>query len=306
MGMNGQAIIFLQNSALKFYDIALSHATDIDQIQIIIETGILKRLAPLLGHTEVVVQLAALNTVGEIVKYGTSKQIQAVVGEGILEHFSEILQHPKEELIEKALFVLGNVTTSTYARSLLLNQNVLQYFSPLLLHPKEQIIQNALWILINVMSGSVDGVQIVIDAELFQFILLHLDKVQFAALRAVGEIVKYGTRKQIQAVVGEGILEHFSELLQHSKEELIEKALFVLGNVTTSTYARSLLLNQNVLQYFSPLLLHPKEQIIQNALWILSNVMSGSVDGVQIVIDAELFQFILLHLDKVQKLQVFF
>nr|ACJ61707.1 importin alpha subunit [Artemia franciscana] len=151
---------------------------DVNQIQIVIETGILRRLAPLLTHKEVEVQFAALRAVGEIVKYGTRKQIQAVVGEGILEHFSELLQHSKEELIEKALFVLGNVTTSTYARSLLLNQNVLQYFSPLLLHPKEQIIQNALWILSNVMSGSVDGVQIVIDAELFQFIVLHLDKVE--------------------------------------------------------------------------------------------------------------------------------
>ncbi|XP_065564231.1 importin subunit alpha-4-like [Artemia franciscana] len=166
------------DSALNLCNIALSHAMDgdVNQIQIVIETGILRRLAPLLTHKEV--QFAALRAVGEIVKYGTRKQIQAVVGEGILEHFSKLLQRSKEELIEKALFVLGNVTTSTYARSLLLNQNVLQYFSPLLLHPKEQIIQNALWILSNVMSGSVDGVQIVIDAELFQFILLHLDKVE--------------------------------------------------------------------------------------------------------------------------------
>ncbi|KAK2706848.1 hypothetical protein QYM36_014776, partial [Artemia franciscana] len=146
------------NSALKLCDIALSHTNsqfrywtpghDIvihikqtEQIQIIIETGILKILAPLLGHTQVEVQFAALSAVGEIVKFGTSKQILAVVDEGILEHFSELLQHPDEELIEKALFVLGNVTSSTYARSLFLNQNVLQYFSPLLLHPKEQIIQ---------------------------------------------------------------------------------------------------------------------------------------------------------------------
>ncbi|XP_065563276.1 importin subunit alpha-3-like isoform X2 [Artemia franciscana] len=104
---------------------------------------------------------------------------------------------------------------------------------------------------------------------------------------------------QIQIVIETGILRRLAPLLTHKE---VEKALFVLGNVTTSTYARSLLLNQNVHQYFSPLLLHPKEQIIQNALWILSNVMSGSVDGVQIVIDAEFFQFIVLHLDKVEKL----
>lgn len=59
---------------------ALSYLTDggNDQIQMVIDSGVVPYLVPLLGNPEVKVQTAALRAVGNIVT-GTDEQTQAVL-----------------------------------------------------------------------------------------------------------------------------------------------------------------------------------------------------------------------------------
>ena len=80
---------------------ALSYLTDggNEQIQMVIDSGVVEKLVPLLAHREVKVQTAALRAVGNIVT-GTDDQTQKVLNCGALDHFGALLNHPKEKIIK--------------------------------------------------------------------------------------------------------------------------------------------------------------------------------------------------------------
>ena len=80
-----------------------------NQIQMVIDSGVVPRLIPLLSHKEVKVQTAALRAVGNIVT-GTDEQTQTVLNSGALSHFQALLMHPKEKICKEAVWFLSNVT----------------------------------------------------------------------------------------------------------------------------------------------------------------------------------------------------
>lgn len=90
---------------------ALSYLTDggNEQIQMVIESGVVPRLIPLLSHKEVKVQTAALRAVGNIVT-GTDEQTQTVLNCDALTHFPNLLTHQKEKICKEAVWFLSNVT----------------------------------------------------------------------------------------------------------------------------------------------------------------------------------------------------
>ncbi|KAK5621638.1 Importin subunit alpha-3 [Crenichthys baileyi] len=90
---------------------ALSYLTDAgnEQIQMVIDSGIVPHLVPLLSHHEVKVQTAALRAVGNIVT-GTDEQTQVVLNCDALSHFPSLLTHPKEKINKEAVWFLSNIT----------------------------------------------------------------------------------------------------------------------------------------------------------------------------------------------------
>lgn len=93
---------------------ALSYLTDggNDQIQLVIEMGIVAHLVPLLSHKEVKVQTAALRAVGNIAT-GTDDQTQIVLNCGALSHFYALLTHPKDKINKEAVWFLSNITAGS-------------------------------------------------------------------------------------------------------------------------------------------------------------------------------------------------
>lgn len=90
---------------------ALSYLTDggNEQIQMVIDSGVVPNLVPLLSHKEVKVQTAALRAVGNIVT-GTDEQTQVVLNCDALSHFPALLNHPKEKINKEAVWFLSNIT----------------------------------------------------------------------------------------------------------------------------------------------------------------------------------------------------
>uniref|UniRef100_A0A4W4FY29 Importin subunit alpha n=1 Tax=Electrophorus electricus TaxID=8005 RepID=A0A4W4FY29_ELEEL len=90
---------------------AVSYLTDggNEQIQMVIESGVVPFLVPLLSHQEVKVQTAALRAVGNIVT-GTDEQTQVVLNCDVLSHFPILLTHPKEKINKEAVWFLSNIT----------------------------------------------------------------------------------------------------------------------------------------------------------------------------------------------------
>ena len=97
---------------------ALSYLTDggNEQIQMVIDSGVVSKLVPLLSHREVKVQTAALRAVGNIVT-GTDEQTQTVLNNEALSHFQALLNHPKEK-INKARVLLFSYSSVELVHSM--------------------------------------------------------------------------------------------------------------------------------------------------------------------------------------------
>ncbi|KAK2714351.1 importin subunit alpha-4-like isoform X2 [Artemia franciscana] len=178
---------------------ALSYLTDggNNQIQIVIESGILKRLVPLLAHREVKVQTAALRAVGNIVT-GTDAQTQAVLDENVLMYFPNLLQHPKEKIIKEALWFLSNVTAG--------NVNQVQTVIDAQLLPF-----------------------IVLHLDKAEF------QTQKEAAWAVTNLTISGRKQQIAALIHAGVVMPFCRLLNVKDNQVIQVVLDGVNNLLKST-----------------------------------------------------------------------
>lgn len=96
---------------------ALSYLTDggNEQIQMVIDSGVVPRLIPLLSHKEVKLQTAALRAVGNIVT-GTDDQTQTVLNCGALSHFPNLLTHCKDKICKEAVWFLSNITAGNQSQ----------------------------------------------------------------------------------------------------------------------------------------------------------------------------------------------
>lgn len=81
----------------------------------VIDSGVVPRLIPLLSHKEVKVQTAALRAVGNIVT-GTDEQTQTVLNCDALSHFPNLLTHPKEKICKEAVWFLSNITAGNQSQ----------------------------------------------------------------------------------------------------------------------------------------------------------------------------------------------
>ncbi|KHJ77146.1 Armadillo/beta-catenin-like repeat protein [Oesophagostomum dentatum] len=83
----------------------------------VIDSGIVPSLVPMLGHSDAKVQTAALRAVGNIVT-GSDEQTQLVLDCGVLQEMPQLLSHQKEKINKEAVWFLSNITAG--------NQNQVQ------------------------------------------------------------------------------------------------------------------------------------------------------------------------------------
>ena len=94
---------------------ALSYATDgtNEQIQAVLECGVVERLVELLAHPSTAVQTPALRALGNIVT-GDDAQTQAVIDAGALPQFVGLLSpHVKKALHKETCWIISNICSGT-------------------------------------------------------------------------------------------------------------------------------------------------------------------------------------------------
>ncbi|SPP83876.1 blast:Importin subunit alpha-4 [Drosophila guanche] len=89
---------------------AISYLTDggNEQMQMVIESGVVPKLVPLLGHSEVKVLKAALLALGNIVT-GSDEQTQMVLNLGTLSYIPPLISHPEMSMRKDAVWFLSNI-----------------------------------------------------------------------------------------------------------------------------------------------------------------------------------------------------
>ncbi|XP_058791598.1 importin subunit alpha-3 isoform X2 [Phymastichus coffea] len=174
---------------------ALSYLTDggNDQIQMVIDSGVVPRLIPLLSHKEVKVQTAALRAVGNIVT-GTDEQTQTVLNCDALSHFSNLLTHPKEKICKEAVWFLSNITAG--------NQQQVQAVIDAKLLPL---------IIRNLAKGE------------FQ--------TQKEAAWAISNLTISGNKEQVAQLIQEGVIPPFCDLLLCKDTQVVQVVLDGIQNM---------------------------------------------------------------------------
>jgi len=217
---------------------ALSYLTDggNEQIQLVIDSGVVKSLVELLGHQEVKVQTAALRAVGNIVT-GTDEQTQLVLDNGALNMMERLLTHPKEKINKEAVWFLSNITAGNEVQvQAVINANLIPLIISLLDRGDFQTQKEAAWAISNVtISGTVEHVLYMVDCNVIPPFcnLLSIRDAQIiqVVLDGLNNILKKaGARTdEICGKIEEcGGLDKIEHLQNHDNEEIYKLAYEII------------------------------------------------------------------------------
>uniref|UniRef100_A0A7N8XRB3 Karyopherin subunit alpha 3 n=1 Tax=Mastacembelus armatus TaxID=205130 RepID=A0A7N8XRB3_9TELE len=215
---------------------ALSYLTDggNEQIQMVIDSGVVPFLVPLLSHQEV--KTAALRAVGNIVT-GTDEQTQVVLNCDVLSHFPNLLTHPKEKINKEAVWFLSNITAG--------NQQQVQAvidagLIPMIIHQLAKgdfgTQKEAAWAISNLtISGRKDQVEFLVEQNVIppfcnllsvkdsQVVQVVLDGLKNILIMAGDEA------STIAEIIEEcGGLEKIENLQQHENEDIYKLAFEII------------------------------------------------------------------------------
>uniref|UniRef100_A0AAQ5Y0C5 Importin subunit alpha n=1 Tax=Amphiprion ocellaris TaxID=80972 RepID=A0AAQ5Y0C5_AMPOC len=223
---------------------ALSYLTDAgnEQIQMVIDSGIVPHLVPLLSHQEVKVQTAALRAVGNIVT-GTDEQTQVVLNCDALSHFPALLTHPKEKINKEAVWFLSNITAGNQQQV----QAVIEAkLVPMIIHLLDKgdfgTQKEAAWAISNLtISGRKDQVAHLIEKQVippFCNLLTVKDaQVVQVVLDGLSNILKMADdeAETIANLIEEcGGLEKVEQLQNHENEDIYKLAYEIIDQFFSS------------------------------------------------------------------------
>ncbi|KAF7242616.1 Importin subunit alpha-3 [Varanus komodoensis] len=223
---------------------ALSYLTDSgnEQIQMVIDSGIVPHLVPLLSHQEVKVQTAALRAVGNIVT-GTDEQTQVVLNCEALSHFPALLTHPKEKINKEAVWFLSNITAGNQQQvQAVIDANLV----PMIIHLLDKgdfgTQKEAAWAISNLtISGRKDQVAYLIQQNVippFCNLLTVKDaQVVQVVLDGLSNILKMAEdeAETIANLIEEcGGLEKIEQLQNHENEDIYKLAYEIIDQFFSS------------------------------------------------------------------------
>ncbi|KAK3603695.1 hypothetical protein CHS0354_023301 [Potamilus streckersoni] len=219
---------------------ALSYLTDggNEQIQMVIDNGVVPFLVPLLSHPDVKVQTAALRAVGNIVT-GTDEQTQVVLNCDALSHFPALLTHTKEKINKEAVWFLSNITAGNQQQV----QTVIDAgLIPLIIHHLSkgdfQTQKEAAWAISNLtISGRKEQVEYIVQQNVIPSFcnLLSVKDTQVVnvvldGINNVLKMCKDDTESICQAIEECGGLDKIENLQNHENEEIYKLAYEIIDN----------------------------------------------------------------------------
>ncbi|KAI1712662.1 armadillo/beta-catenin-like repeat domain-containing protein [Ditylenchus destructor] len=223
---------------------ALSYLTDggNDQIQLVIDSGVVQYLVPLLGHPEVKVQTAALRAVGNIVT-GTDDQTQLVLDCGALQLMPALLSHVKEKINKEAVWFLSNITAGNENQvQAVIDANLIPMIIHLLERGDFQTQKEAAWAVSNVtISGKAEHVQYMVDhgviAPFCTLLGVRDAQIVQVVLDGLNNILKKSgprTDEVCQKIEECGGLDKIEHLQNHESEEIYKMAYEIIDNYFSS------------------------------------------------------------------------
>mmetsp|Transcript_5325 Transcript_5325/g.13212 ORF Transcript_5325/g.13212 Transcript_5325/m.13212 type:complete len:513 (-) Transcript_5325:109-1647(-) len=218
-------------------------AIGVDSIAMVIQAGVCRKLVELLAHPEVSVQIPALRTVGSIVG-GDDSQTQVIIQCGVMTNLMRLLTHPTKSVKKEAIWTLSNIAAGTRDQiQEVINSGMLPAMLSVMVRADFDIQKECVWTLFNVAcSGKPMQVEYLVYIgsipPLCDLLSMHDTTTVSVALQAIGEILKIGRVKQVEAglmdnpwctlVEQAGGLAKIEALQEDSSEDIFRHAANIL------------------------------------------------------------------------------
>eukprot|EP00397_Hematodinium_sp_SG-2012_P004326 GEMP01004337.1.p1 GENE.GEMP01004337.1~~GEMP01004337.1.p1 ORF type:complete len:517 (-),score=127.71 GEMP01004337.1:2509-4059(-) len=224
---------------------ALSYFTEGDpqRIAALLESGVLRRIVDLLGHSSSSVQVPALRVIGNVVT-GNDDQTQTAIQCGCLPALRNLIQHTKKTIRKEACWAISNITAGN-ARQI---QEVIvaDLIPPLLQLLKEadfDVKKEVCWAISNASSGgTAEQVHTIVTngaiPPLVEILATRDTKLLPVVLEALQNILKIGkmlmeqndrTVNEYCVMIEQCGLEKIENLQEGHSTEIYEKVVKILG-----------------------------------------------------------------------------
>jgi len=224
---------------------------------------------------------------------GTADQTRAVVEQGALPLFVELLQSPNEDVREQATWALGNIAGDCpNFRDLVLQSGGLNPIMRIISDTSRvSLMRNATWTLSNLCRGKPPPPLEWVTPALPCFAKL-ITSTDVEVLTDAAWALSYlsdGSNDRIAAVINSGVSTRLVELLQHQSPLVQTPALRAVGNIVTGDDSQTqAMLGCGLLPPLAALLGHTKKSIRKETCWTISNITAGNKAQIQEVINSQL------------------
>nr|CAD7442156.1 unnamed protein product [Timema bartmani] len=265
-------------------------------IDAMIESGIVPKCVGFLTHYQnPSLQFEASWALTNIAS-GTTEQTNAVVQQGAVPKFINLLASPYMHVAEQAVWALGNIAgDGPVARDLVLSLDALPALIGLIKpDTNESLMRNIVWTLSNLCRNKnppppFDCIKPCLPV--LNKLLYCQDKDVLADACWALSYVTDGSNDKIQAVVDNGVVPRLVELLGMEEVGVLTPALRAVGNIVTGNDLQTdSIIHAGALSKLSYLLKHPRSNIMKEAAWTVSNITAGNVDQIQHVVNSGLLQ----------------
>eukprot|EP01130_Rhizamoeba_saxonica_P002268 TRINITY_DN12108_c0_g1_i1.p1 TRINITY_DN12108_c0_g1~~TRINITY_DN12108_c0_g1_i1.p1 ORF type:complete len:522 (+),score=116.16 TRINITY_DN12108_c0_g1_i1:38-1603(+) len=213
-----------------------------DQIQVIVECGICRRLVQLLAHPLFAIQTPTLRTIGNIVT-GDDVQTQVLLNVKLLPQLRNLLHSPKRGIRKESCWTISNITAGNRIQiQAVLDAEIIPELIQLMDTEQFDIKKEASWAISNITSGGTPGqIKYLVSKNVIPVLCNTLTcpdaRVVSIAMEALENILKVGITldtgtgnpfvKEVESYKGNEKLE---VLAMHQNQEISKNACTILDN----------------------------------------------------------------------------
>lgn len=224
---------------------ALSYLSDgpNEKIQVVMESGVVKRLVELLSYNSPGVVSAALRAVGNIVT-GDDSQTQLVLENDVMVPLYRLLSSSKEAIVKEVCWTVSNITAGNREQiQVVIESNIFPLLTSIMALSEFKTRKEAAWAITNAASGgSLDQIRYFVKVGCIQALcelLMIMDaKIVQLAMNGLEHILKAGQIEaemngstNVYSVLVEDCrgLDKIEYLQSHENQEIYEKAFYIIG-----------------------------------------------------------------------------
>ncbi|XP_953531.1 importin alpha, putative [Theileria annulata] len=226
---------------------------------------------------------------------GNQQQTKVATDNGAVPKLIALLEAPKEDVREQAIWALGNIAgDSAECRDLVLSLGALKPLLYLMANSqKDSVLRNATWTISNLCRGKpkpfFDDIRPAIPylAKLIE----HPDSEVLTDACWALSYISDGSEEHIQAVLDSGACPRLIQLMDHVLPVIQTPSLRTIGNIATGNDRQTqVIVDSGCIPILYKLLFSEKKTIKKEACWTLSNIAAGTRSQIESFLQSDVVE----------------